>query len=102
MKSIYLEEACKILNAESSRVLELAQSGQLPGARIGRSWVFMEDMVYDFLRQTIDEQTKQRLGKQKISKSLNDNIGINPILVGAEYTPQRRGRTRRELPQLTN
>lgn len=102
MKSVYLEEVCRILNAESSTVLELAQTGQLPGARIGRSWVFLEDIVYDFLRDTIVSQTATRLGKKKIIKALQDNPGINPVLVGAQYEPQRRGRARRELPKFAN
>lgn len=102
MKSIYIEEVCQILNAESSRVSELAQSGQLPGARIGRSWVFIDEMVYEFLQKMILEQTKSRLSKGKISKSLHENLGIEPILIGAQYEPKRRGRSRKELPKLAS
>lgn len=55
------DDAAALLHAESETILQYARSGELPGTRIGKSWVFMRDDVIAFLRKQISHDTEQRL-----------------------------------------
>jgi excisionase family DNA binding protein len=56
------DDAAALLHAESETILQYARSGELPGTRIGKSWVFMRDDVIAFLRKqiSIDTEARQR------------------------------------------
>jgi excisionase family DNA binding protein len=105
MKSIYIEQVCEILNAEMSRVFELVQSGELPGAKIGRSWVFIESVVYDYLHQQIVSQTARRKAAKASKVELREMLEAgmlppDPILMNIQPNDTKRGRKRREIPAL--
>jgi excisionase family DNA binding protein len=54
-------EAAKILRVHQNTVLRLAKSGELRGAKIGKSWVFLVEDVRSYLRSTVRRQTNRRL-----------------------------------------
>lgn len=54
------EEAADLLKVARSTVLELAESGELPGAKIGRAWVFIADDLIEWLRGKTAAQVKSR------------------------------------------
>lgn len=106
MKSIYIEQVCEILNAEISRVFELVQSGELPGAKIGRSWVFIESIVYDYLAEQIAQQTSRRKAMKAAKVQVREIIEAgmlppDPALSNIQPNETRKGRRRKELPTIT-
>ena len=52
--------AAALLHADLETVRLLARKGELPGAKIGRSWVFLRSDVLAFLRERIEKDTAQR------------------------------------------
>lgn len=101
MKPIQLEDVCILLNAERTRVLELAQQGEIPGAKIGKSWIFIEEMVVESLKEIIIKQTQTRKNKNKTLNTLaNEPLGADPTITGLGYQPKRRGRQKRVLQPL--
>lgn len=61
MKTFDLEECADYLKVNSTTVQGLAAQGKIPGAKIGRAWVFMAEDVADYLREQIRIQTRQRV-----------------------------------------
>ena len=59
-ETLGVEEAAALLRAETSTVMQLARRGDLPGTRIGKSWVFLREDVIAFLRQQIASDTQDR------------------------------------------
>ena len=53
-------EVALFLGVERKRVLRFAATGELPGARIGRAWIFDPADVQIFRKRVIDEQTARR------------------------------------------
>lgn len=53
-------EVGELLHAENATVMLHARRGDLPGTRIGKSWVFMRDDVLAFLRRQIAADTEAR------------------------------------------
>ena len=82
--------AAAVLHADAETVLLLARRGELPGAKIGKSWVFLRADVLDFLRDRVRRDTAQRL--QAIAERQ---------LPAAVLTPARRPRQRRAIPDLS-
>ncbi|MDE3021156.1 MAG: helix-turn-helix domain-containing protein [Pseudomonadota bacterium] len=64
MKTYDLVEAAEILKIHPKTLTELAQSGELYAAKIGRAWVFMERDLETYLRMKSREQTKERRNHQ--------------------------------------
>ena len=50
MKTYDINEAADFLKIDRSTALEFAHLGALPGAKVGRAWVFMEDELVAYLR----------------------------------------------------
>ena len=61
MKTLNLEEAAELLKVHIETLGRLAKTGQLPGAKIGRAWVFLEEDLVDYLREQIQKQQTKRL-----------------------------------------
>ncbi len=59
-ETLDVTEAAALLHAESETVMQFARRGELPGARIGKSWVFLRTDVLSFLRQRILSDTEER------------------------------------------
>ena len=77
------DEAADMLKVHRNTVLELAESGELPGTKVGRAWVFLVDDLIEWLRKQIAADIKKRRGAE-----------------GTEVPKRRGGGRRRELPEL--
>ncbi len=55
-----IHQAAAMLHADEETVLALARSGELPGTKIGRPWVFLRTDVLDYLRAQVRSDTAQR------------------------------------------
>lgn len=54
------DEAAGFLKVHPNTVLQLAEHGDLPGAKIGRAWVFLVEDLVTYLREQVYEQSQQR------------------------------------------
>lgn len=90
-ETLDIAEAALLLRAEDSTVMAYARSGELPGARIGKAWVFLREDVLSFLRQKIASETDERRRKQSV-----------PPAAFAVTAPRRRGNPIPVLPPLTS
>jgi len=66
-ETLGVAEAAMLMRAENETVMLLARRGDLPGTRVGKSWVFLRDDVIAFLRGRIDAETEER--RQHFSKT---------------------------------
>jgi excisionase family DNA binding protein len=91
MKTYDINEAADFLKIDRSTALELAHLGTLPGAKVGRAWVFMEDELVAYLRDMTRKQTQARRAEAESALIINR--------AQQEPRPKPRGR-RRPLPDL--
>lgn len=49
-RSLNLDEAAALLNIHRETLRQRARTGVIPGAKVGRSWVFLEEDLLAFLR----------------------------------------------------
>jgi len=82
-----LQSASEYLNIGTSTLQEMVALGKIPGAKIGKSWVFHADMLSEWLRDETLRQTSQR-------KQVHDPI--QPVL----NIPVKSGRKRSNIPTL--
>jgi excisionase family DNA binding protein len=64
MKTLDIDECAEFLKVNSMDVCEMVGTGELPGARIGRAWVFLEDDLVDYVRTQIRIQRRERQSAQ--------------------------------------
>ncbi len=94
MKTYDIHEAADFLKVDRTTALELAAGGTLPGAKVGRAWVFMEDELINYLRDVTRKQTQERRAQTEACNALRiPQQGPNP------YSTSRR-RTPPKLPEL--
>ena len=57
-----IETAAAFLNVSADTMKDLAGSGVVPGAKIGKAWVFTDEALEEYLRSEIARQTAERRG----------------------------------------
>lgn len=73
MKTLNLEETARFLKVHIETVGRLAKTGQLPGAKIGRSWVFLEEDLIEYLREQIQAQQTMRVEKSEVREPTDNS-----------------------------
>ena len=66
MNTLNLEETARFLKVHTETISRLAKTGQLPGAKIGRAWVFLEEDLVEYLRDQIQAQQTMRAEESKV------------------------------------
>lgn len=89
--SLNLKQAAAYLKVHPVTLSRLAASGRVPGAKIGRSWVFREEELSGWLQEEIASQTAERSHSDTATTASSE----------APPLARRRGRPRRRLPVLT-
>lgn len=98
MRTFDLIECAEFLKVDRNTAMKLAGTGELPGAKIGRAWVFLEDDVVTFLRKKTQEQSLARLqGAQEPETDARIAKAIAKQFTTLD--PRRAGR-RRSIPTL--
>jgi excisionase family DNA binding protein len=66
MRTLTLREAAQLLNLHPVTVQERARAGEIPGAKPGKSWVFIEEDLVSYLRSLYpaNRQALQGDGKE--------------------------------------
>ena len=62
METYNVEGAAEFLNISTDTMKDLAGSGAVPGAKIGKGWVFYDEDLVEYLRAEIRRQTNERRG----------------------------------------
>lgn len=85
----------KFLFTSEATVLQLADSGALPGAKIGKSWVFDSRLVHEYLLSQIHLQTMER--KIKFDSKINLNSARTSTALGE--MKQKQSKRYPDLPE---
>ncbi|GAC1569100.1 MAG: hypothetical protein NVS3B3_23110 [Aquirhabdus sp.] len=96
MKTFGIDECAAFLNIARTHALTLAGTGELPGAKIGREWVFLESDLIDYLQVEVKKQVRERRSRAVVSEELEATAAMMPSMVR-----QPRGRAR-TLPRLSD
>ncbi|MDE1007547.1 MAG: helix-turn-helix domain-containing protein [Paraburkholderia fungorum] len=99
MRTFDLIECAEFLKVDRNTAMKLAGTGELPGAKIGRAWVFLEDDVVNFLRKKTQEQSLARL-QGAYEPEVDARVAKAIVRSMATVDPRRPGRRARQLPNL--
>ena len=61
-------EAAAMLNVHTNNLAKLIDSGELPAAKIGRSYVLLYKDVMQYIENMIVRQTAERMGGQPVRR----------------------------------
>lgn len=106
MKTFNSTEAAAFLKVSVSSLGELAMDGTIPAAKIGRSWVFTEQHLAEYLIQQIEQQTAERRdllnqGKPtKIKTAISSRKALPVLPELPDLTQNKRRRRYPDLPLL--
>ena len=56
-RTLNVEEVCSLLKIHCSTLYQKIASGEIPAARIGRSWVFVEEDVIGYVRKQYKKES---------------------------------------------
>ena len=90
-QTLDLGEAAEFLKVSETTAREMASAGELPGAKIGRAWVFLTDDLIDWLRVQVKHQRAERVSYAVVDAD---------VPVPSHATRKTRRRNRPKLPQL--
>ncbi|OJA86150.1 helix-turn-helix domain-containing protein [Burkholderia ubonensis] len=93
-----INEAAAFLKVDRTTALSLAGSGQLPGAKIGRAWVFLESDVVAYLKREVERQSEERRRAAGILEEISRQEALLPPPNIASR--RKRGRPRKIFPEL--
>ena len=60
MKRLNLMEAAAFIGVKRVKMLQLANSGAVSGAKISKAWMFTEEHLESYMRREIERQTQAR------------------------------------------
>lgn len=98
MKTFGLEEAAEFLRISKDSMRKMADSGKVPGAKVGpesgRVWIFTDESLEDYLREEIRRQTAVKRGNAEdgLRVSMQATFSTAPSEQGRKPT-RRRPRT---------
>jgi excisionase family DNA binding protein len=98
MKTFDIDECAEFLKVDRKTALRLSGEGKLPGAKIGRAWVFLEDDLAEYLRAQVRIQARQRQVEAEVEMGLEKAAARTVPMMPP--TPRQPGRKRREPPNL--
>lgn len=77
VKTFNIMECAEFLKIERNFALTLAGNGTLPGAKIGRAWVFLEEDVVEYLRAETRKQMRVRQVIAPVEEALAASVARN-------------------------
>jgi excisionase family DNA binding protein len=102
MRTLDIHECADFLKINVVTAYEMAAAGKLPGAKIGRSWVFLMDDLVEYLRGKVREQQAKRLEANALTSAITPvPLQVDKLDVVASYPALRRHKKKRVLPDLS-
>ena len=101
MKTLDIIECAEFLKIERTHALKLAGEGTLPGAKIGKAWVFLEEDLVEYLRMQVRMQQRQRAAEAETKTGIELPIAgaIKPAPAPTR-PPVVRPKVKRQMPNL--
>jgi excisionase family DNA binding protein len=93
MKTFSTETAADFLNIHPTTLIELTSKGDIPAAKIGRAYVYLEDDLVGYVRAKVKEQTEAR------RKKLEERKVIIPAPIATSRA--KAGRKQNTRPDLS-
>lgn len=93
MKTLDILECAEFLKIERTHALTLAGAGKLPGAKIGRGWVFLEEDLAEYLRNEVRRQQRERLNEAAVKDDLQASVERTPKMIVSPRAIAKRGKT---------
>src|SRR5476651_2227829 len=87
MHTLGLIEAAAFLRVHPEELRRRAKSGRIPGAKVGRAWVFLQEDLADFLR-SLYSQPRQAL-RVTPRKEIQECHSSNAVVRGGLISPHR-------------
>lgn len=85
MKDTYnVQECADFLNVSYNLVIRMAGDGLLPGAKIGKSWVFLRSDMIHYLRNEIRRQQSERQARFQVEQEIGPAQSVVPQLPSTE------------------
>lgn len=100
MRTFDIEECAAFLKVDRTTALKLAGNGDLPGARIGRAWVFLEDDLIDYLRLRVRQQQAERRNELAVDEGLAASARRTTPMMNPLLAKRAEAKKKRELPEL--
>lgn len=91
VKSLDLDECAAYLKVDRTTVLKLAMQGVLPGAKIGRAWVFPETELALFLSDEVKRQQAERRGATVADTAFDERVSALRSSPDTPLTKRKRG-----------
>jgi excisionase family DNA binding protein len=88
-----IKEAAAFLRIHPDTLAERARVGEIPGCKVGRAWVFMPELLADYLR-TKSTATKAPPGRGSASASLAERLAAKraQIIAGKQTSTKRKSK----------
>jgi excisionase family DNA binding protein len=97
MRTLDIDECAEFLKIERTHALKLAGNGTLPGAKIGRAWVFLEDDVVEYLRAEVRKQMRER----QVRACVDDGLAAAAVRTAPMVLMSPRAQAKRTRPDLS-
>lgn len=65
LETINSQECAELMHCTSERVEEMARSGEIPGLKIGRNWLFVRGDLLAYLAEKAREEAQMRRLKRQ-------------------------------------
>lgn len=79
-RTLDLTGAAGFLGIHTQTLRERAANGEIPGAKVGKSWRFLEDDLVNYLRSLYSNQTSQGVhNRRKLWHSTKEKISIGLV-----------------------
>jgi len=79
MTSLNIEECAEFLKIHITTASEMAADGTLPGAKIGKAWVFLLEDLVDYLRAEVRRQQSERQKAKNRNRETQLRVTEMPI-----------------------
>jgi excisionase family DNA binding protein len=97
LETLCLEQAAQLLHISEDCLLRKARAGKVPGAKIGRRWVFVRADLIELIRTQAKERTQRAIchftGKLRVPSGGSDSQSAESkldaalkLLTGAQRT----------------
>jgi hypothetical protein len=91
MKTLDINECAEFFKIDPTTATKMAARGEIPGAKIGRAWVFLQDDLVEYLRQQVRIQSRLKETEAKVDDQIEASKSRNPVMALATL-PHRRNK----------
>jgi hypothetical protein len=88
MRTLNLQEAAALLHMNPEHLRRKAVSGEIPGAKPGKCWVFLDEDLAEYLRGLYAHHRQTPQVEHEVNKSWHSTNAAKPALGGLDSQGQ--------------